>query len=411
MTTVRIGLVGKTNTGKTTFFNSATTQNSEISNYSFTTKTPNTGIGHAATLCVHKELGLKQDNPKNSSCVDGWRNIPIEIIDLPGLIKGAWEGRGLGNQFLSIAAQSDALLHIVDASGSVDADGRITSPGKGDPIADIADIEDELAMWYLKLLENSFEKIVRITKSSPMADFAQIVSEQMRNIGVTRSHVVQVLNTLKLYEDAEAWSEDQRREFAWSLREVSKPTLIVANKMDVPESAKNFDKIRESYHDMIVVPCSAESELTLRRAEQSGVIKYIPGEERFDITKDAKLNEKQNQALEHISKAILGEYLRTGVQFALNVAVFKLLRMNTVYPVSDPAKFSDNSGNVLPDVHLMSSGSTVKDLAGSIHSDLARGLIYAVDVRTGLRLPVEYQLKDRDVLSIVSATKKVETNK
>jgi len=411
LATVKIGLIGKTNTGKTTFYNSATTQGAEISNYPFTTKSPNTGVGHAATLCVHRELGVKQDSPKNSSCIDGWRIIPIEIIDLPGLIKGAWEGRGLGNQFLSVAAQSDALLHVVDASGSIDAEGKITSPGDGDPVADIADIEDELGMWYLKLFENSFDKIVRIQKTSPMTDFAQTISEQMHNIGVKRSHVVEVLNKLKLYEDIESWSNDQKQDFAWNLREVSKPTLIVANKMDVPEAAKNFSKIRESYHDMIVVPASAESELTLRRAEQSGVIKYLPGEERFDIVKGAKLSEKQNWALEHINKAILGEYLRTGVQFALNVAVFKLLRMNAVYPVSDPAKFSDNSGNILPDVHLMPTGSTVTDLASSIHSDLARGLIYAVDARTGLRLPVDYQLKDRDVLSIVSATKKFETRK
>ncbi|HVB12253.1 MAG TPA: TGS domain-containing protein, partial [Nitrososphaerales archaeon] len=251
----------------------------------------------------------------------------------------------------------------------------------------------------------------RIQKTSPMTDFAQTISEQMHNIGVKRSHVVEVLNKLKLYEDIESWSSSQKQDFAWNLREVSKPTLIVANKMDVPEATKNFAKIRESYHDMIVVPASAESELTLRRAEQSGVIKYLPGEERFDIVKGAKLSEKQNWALEHINKAILGEYLRTGVQFALNVAVFKLLRMNAVYPVSDPAKFSDNSGNILPDVHLMPTGSTVTDLASSIHSDLARGLIYAVDARTGLRLPVDYQLKDRDVLSIVSATKKFETRK
>jgi hypothetical protein len=181
--------------------------------------------------------------------------------------------------------------------------------------------------------------------------------------------------------------------------------------MDVPEATKNFEKIRESYHDMIVVPASAESELTLRRAEQSGAIRYLSGEERFDLVKDAKLTDKQQWALSHISKAILGEYMRTGVQFALNVAVFKLLRMNAVYPVSDPTKFSDNAGNILPDVFLMQSGSTVTDLAHSIHSDLARGLIYAVDARTGLRLPVDYQLKDRDVLSIVSATKKSENRK
>ncbi|MCL4519133.1 MAG: YchF-related putative GTPase [Thaumarchaeota archaeon] len=412
MPTVRIGLIGKTNTGKTTFFNSATSQTAEISNYPFTTKTPNAAIGHAAALCVHKELGLKVDNPRGSACIDGWRMVPIEIIDLPGLVRGAAEGRGLGNQFLTVAAQSDVLLHIVDASGSIDVDGKISNPGAGDPVADIADIEEELALWYLMLFENSFEKIVRTMKSKPTPDFAQTVTDQLLGVGVRREHVATVLQRINLFdENVENWSEDQKREFAWSLREESKPTLIVANKMDVPESTKNFHKIRDAYRDRIIVPCSAESELTLRRAEQSGVIKYFPGEERFDIVKGAKLTEKQSWALAHINEAILGEYLRTGVQFAINVAVFKLLRMNAVYPVSDPARYSDRSGNILPDVFLMSSGSTVADLAQSIHTDLAKGLIYAVDARTGLRLPADYQLKDRDVLSIVSAMKKVEARK
>ena len=407
MPSIRIGLIGKTNTGKTTFFNSATTQSAEISNYPFATKTPNSGVGHAATLCVHKELGVKEDNPRNSACVDGWRLVPVEIIDLPGLIKGAWTGKGLGNQFLSVAAQSDALLHIVDASGSIDADGKIASSGAGDPVADIEDIEEELAMWYVKLFESSSEKITRILKTSPRADFAETVSDQMHGVGVRRSHVVEVLKKMKVIgEDVEGWTDDERREFAWSLREVSKPTLIVANKMDIPDATKNFEKIRESHQDTIVVPCSAESELTLRRAESCGVIRYHPGEERFDIVKGAKLNEKQSSALSHITKAILGEYLHTGVQFAINVAVFKLLRMNAVYPVSDASKFSDGSGNILPDVFLMPSGSSVSDLAASVHSDLARGLLYAVDARTGLRLPADYQLKDRDVLSIVSASKR-----
>ena len=412
MPTVRIGLIGKTNTGKTTFFNAATSQNAEMSNYPFTTKAPNSGIGLAATICVHKELGMKSDMPRNSVCVDGWRQIPIEIIDLPGLIEGAWEGRGLGNQFLTIAAQSDALIHVVDASGSIDADGKIARPGIGDPLADIEDIEEELAMWYLKLFENSYDKMVRLMKSSPATDFSEIYAELMHGVGVTRANVLEALKKKKLFgEEVESWTDDQRREFVWSLREISKPTLIVANKMDVPAAAKNFEKIRESYHDMIVVPSSAESELTLRRAEQSGVIKYFPGEERFDIVKGAKLSEKQEWALAHINKAILGEYLRTGVQFALNVAVFKLLRMNAVYPVFDATKFSDKKGNILPDVLLMPSGSTVTDLAMSVHSDLARGLIYAVDARTGLRLPIDYNLKDRDVLSIVSASKKVDSKK
>jgi ribosome-binding ATPase YchF (GTP1/OBG family) len=412
MPMVRIGLIGKTNTGKTTFFNAATLQSAEVSNYPFTTKTPNSAIANAVTICVHKELGLPSDNPKNSSCVDGWRMIPIEIIDLPGLIKGAWEGRGLGNQFLSVAAQSDALLHVVDASGSIDAEGKITSPGAGDPVADIADIEQELAMWYLKLIENNLDKIVRSIKSSKATDFSGELSEIMHGVGVRREHVVETLRKLRLEgEDAGSWTSQQRTDFAWTLREISKPTLIVANKIDVPEAAKNFSRIREAYSDMIVVPASAESELTLRKAEQSGLIKYFPGEERFDIVRGAVLNEKQKWALSHISKAILGEYLRTGVQFALNVAVFKLLRMNSVYPVSDPTKFADGSGNILPDVYLLPAGSSVQDLARSIHSDLARGLLYAVDARSGIRLPVDYQLKDRDVLSIVSTFKRQEGKK
>ncbi|MHB1908752.1 MAG: YchF-related putative GTPase [Nitrososphaerales archaeon] len=407
MPILRIGLIGKTNTGKTTFFDAATLQSAEISNYPFTTKSPNTGLAQAATLCVHRELGLKQDDPRNSRCVDGWRMIPVEIIDLPGLIKGASEGKGLGNQFLSVASQSDALLHIVDASGSIEYDGKIASPGVGDPVADVEDIEEELAMWYLHLFENNVDKAARLQKAITGPDFASSLAESMHGIGVRREHIVESMRRKKLYaEDVENWTETQRRDFAWTLREVSKPTLIVANKMDVPEASKNFSKIRESYSDMIVVPASAESELTLRRAEQTGAIKYSSSEERFEVIKGTKLNQKQQDALSHISKTILGEYLRTGVQFAINVAVFKLLRMNSVYPVSDVSKFSDSSGKVLPDVFLMAEGATVSDLASSIHSDLAKGLIYAIDARTGLRLPVEYQVKDRDVLSIVSASRK-----
>jgi ribosome-binding ATPase len=405
---VRIGLIGKTNAGKTTFFNAATLQSAEMSNYPFTTKTPNAGAGQAATLCVHRELGLREDNPKNSSCVEGWRMIPLEIVDLPGLIKGASEGRGLGNQFLSVASQSDVLLHVIDASGSIDAEGKIASPGVGDPVADVEDIEQELAMWYLHLFKNNLEKIARLQKTRPGTDFADSLSESMHGIGVTRDHVNQALKRNNLYgEDVESWSDNQNLDFAWALREISKPTLIVANKMDVPESSKNFLRVRESFRDIIVVPASAESELTLRRAEQTGVIKYSPADERFEIVKGAQLNSRQQQALAHITKTILGEYLRTGVQFAINVAVFKLLRMNTIYPVSDLSKFADKSGNVLPDVFLMRDGSTVAELASYVHSDLAKGLLYGIDARTGIRLPVEYQLKDRDVLSIVSASKKV----
>ena len=401
---IKIGLIGKTNTGKTTFFNSATLLSADVSNYPFTTKKPALGNAHTITHCVHKEFKL-QDNPKNSDCIDGWRFIPVELVDLPGLIKGAWEGKGLGNQFLTIAAQSDALLHIVDASGSIDASGKIAEPGTGDPVADVADIEEELVMWYLKLLEANRDKISR-TISSGMNTIAAI-TEVFRGIGVKEDHVRLALAQNNLTETIfDKFGIQESKDFCWSLREISKPTLIVANKVDLPTATENFKRLHEEYRDVIIIPASADAELTLRRAESKGIIRYIPGDERFEINDQTKLNDKQKWALNFIRKDILGEYMRTGVQFAINVAVFKLLKMNAVYPVADIQKLSDKHGNVLPDVYLLRSGSTVEDLAKEIHTELAKGVIYALDGRDGIRLPVNYQLKDRDVLSIVSARTK-----
>ena len=401
---IKIGLIGKTNTGKTTFFNSATLDTAEISNYPFTTKQPNIGNANAITICVHKEFRV-QDSPKNSRCIDGWRFIPVDLVDLPGLIKGAWEGKGLGNQFLSVAAQSDALLHIVDASGSIDASGKIAEPGTGDPVADIGDVEEELVMWYLKLLEGNHDKISRAVNSG--IDTINAITDVFRGIGVREEHVKFALENNKLsgirFDD---FDPQRSKDFCWSLRDISKPTLIVANKVDLPSASENFRRIREQYKDMIVVPSSADAELTLRRAESRGLIYYIAGDERFEIKDQAGLNDKQKWALNFIRKDILGEYMRTGVQFAINVAVFKLLGMNAIYPVADASKLSDKYGNILPDVYLMKSGSTVEDLARDIHSELAKGLLYAQDIRNGLRLPTNYRLKDRDVVSIISTKKK-----
>ena len=402
---IRIGLIGKTNAGKTTLFNSMTLQTAEISNYPFTTKSPNEGIAHAVTLCVHKEFGL-QDNPKNSLCENGWRFIPIEVTDLPGLIKGAWMGKGLGNQFLSVAAQSDALLHVVDASGSVDKDGRITEAGTGDPLADVGDVELELVLWYTKLFSGNVGKISKLAKQTG-SDLPTAVADVVHGVGVKKEHVVHALKESLLEgKDVDDWNDKETQNFCWILRDTSKPTLIIANKMDLPNAAENFQKLREQYKDLIVVPTSGEAELSLRKAEQKGLIKYVPGEERFDVVKPQELSDAQRTALAYIRRKVFGEYLRTGVQFALSITVFKLLKMNAVYPVADPVKLTDKGGNVLPDVYLLPTGSTLDDLARTIHTDLHKGLLYAVDVRTGIHLPTDYVLRDRDVLSIVSTSRR-----
>ena len=401
---IKIGLIGKTNTGKTTFFNSATLSSEEISSYPFTTKSPVSGVAHAISLCVHPEFKI-QDNPNNSKCLDGWRYIPIELIDLPGLIKDAWKGKGLGNQFLSIAAQSDALLHVVDASGGIDSSGKITEVGTGDPVSDFADIEEELVMWYHKILEGNRDKISKLIETG--TDIVDAITDLYRGIGVNKIHVKDTLLKTDLEEkNFNDFDMIDSKKFTSHLRKISKPTLIVANKVDVEGADKNFDRLRERYNDSIVIPVSGDSEFSLRRAEQKGLIKYSPGSEQFEIIRSDELNEKQINALDFIKKGIMGEYMRTGVQFAINVAVFKLLKMNSIYPVADEKNLSDKKGRVLPDLILLKDGATITDLAREIHSDLTKGLLYGKDLRYKLRLPVDYQLRDRDVVSLVSAVQK-----
>lgn len=401
---IKIGLIGKTNTGKTTFFNSATLSSEEISSYPFTTKKPVSGTAHAITLCVHPEFKI-QDNPNNSKCVEGWRYIPIELIDLPGLIKGAWKGKGLGNQFLSIAAQSDALLHVVDASGGIDSTGKISEVGTGDPISDFADIEEELIMWYHKILEGNRDKVSKLIRTG--SNILDALTDLYRGIGVNKTHVKEALLAARLEDkDFDDFDIVDSKKFVSYLRKISKPTLIVANKIDVEGADKNFARLRERYNDSIVIPVSGDSEFSLRRAEQKGLIKYSPGSEQFEIIKSDELNEKQTNALNFIQKGIMGEYMRTGVQFAINVAVFKLLKMNSIYPVADEKNLSDKKGRILPDLILLKDGATINDLAKEIHSDLTKGLLYGKDLRYNLRLPIDYQLRDRDVVSLISAAKK-----
>ena len=400
---LKIGLIGKTNTGKTTFFNAATLQSAEVSNYPFTTKKPNLGQAQVKTICVCRELGVK-DNPRNSTCIDGSRFIPIELIDLPGLIKGSWEGKGLGTQFLSVASQADALIHITDASGSVDAEGKISRPGMGNPIADVYDIEEEVVRWFAKSIEKTIRKVGKPTKTESAIDRA--FAQDLAGMKITPAHIARALEASKLTDkDLVQWKREEVRDFAKNVREISKPTLILANKMDLAPGEKNYERLIKEFGQAFVIPASSDAELALRRAEQSGYVEYVPGEEAFKVKDRSKLTLDQKEALAYVEQRVFSRWIQTGVQFALNTTVFKLLGMNVVYPVEDEGKFSDGKGNVLPDTFLVPYNASVVDLAGQIHSDLAKTMIYAVDARTKIRLPTDYKLRDRDVVKIVAAAK------
>jgi len=398
-----LGIVGKPNTGKSTFFCAATLAPAEIANYPFTTIKPNRGVGYVRTPCVHEEFNVK-DNPLNSICLDGVRLIPVEFIDCAGLVPDAWQGRGLGNQFLDEIRKADALIHIVDASGGTDCEGRLCKPGEHDPLEDVRFLEHEITMWMASILKRDWPKIAR-TVESELSDLYAMLEERLSGLAIRRGHIFEAIRKVGLNADKPtAWSEEDFLRFVDTLRQIAKPMLIVANKIDIPVAEENLERLKKLNY--VVVPCCSEAELALRRAAEKQLIDYRPGDCNFKIAKPEKLTESQIKALETIREKILLKLGSTGVQEAINMAYFKLLNMITVYPVEDLEHLSDHNGRVLPDAYLVPYGTTARQLAYIIHTELGEGFIYAVEARERKRVGEDYILKDRDVLSIASAKKR-----
>jgi ribosome-binding ATPase YchF (GTP1/OBG family) len=148
---------------------------------------------------------------------------------------------------------------------------------------------------------------------------------------------------------------------------ITKPMLIAANKADKPNSKENIEKIKQTFPDALVIPCSSDSELSLRQAANHGLIDYTQGLSSFNIHLD-RVNEKQKIALESIQKNVLDVYGSTGVQEVLDKSVFDLLGYISVFPAG--SKLADSKGNVLPDCFLLPSGSTALDFAYYLHTDI-----------------------------------------
>ncbi len=386
---IEIGIAGKPNAGKSTFFKSATLVDVAIANYPFTTIEPNVGIAYVRVKCVCRELGINC-----GKCIDGWRFIPIKLIDVAGLVPDAHKGRGLGNEFLDNLRQAEAIIHVVDASGSTDEEGNEIGIGEHDPVKDVEFLYKELDMWLYGILKRNWDKIARrihLEKRDP----AKFITEQLAGLGFKEWMVKSALK--EIGKGVLEFSDEDLLKFAVELRKRRMKMVIVANKADKApdELVKRLLSLNE-----IVIPASAFYELILRTASKNGYIKYLPGDEDFEVLKP--LNEKQKKVLDAV-RAFMKKYGGTGVQKAINTVVFDLLGYIVVYPVEDENKFTDTKGNVLPDAFLVKKGTTARDLAYMIHTDIGESFIYAVDAKRKVRVGEDYELQHNDVIKIVSA--------
>lgn len=391
---MEVGLVGKPNVGKSTFFSAATLAPAQIADYPFTTIEPNRGIAYVRVRCPHLDLG-KACNPVHGGCEDGTRLVPVEMLDVAGLVPKAHEGRGLGNKFLDDLRQAAALVHIVDASGRTDFEGNAARDGH-DPVEDVRFLEEELAYWIAGILARDYEKNARraVLQGIPIE---RMIQERLAGLGLTEIQIGLAAKEAGL-PPINA-SVDALVPLARAIRRRGKPMLLAANKADLaPE--ENLRRLRElpGYE---VVPTAAEYELALRRAAKARLVDYLPGASSFTVRDGAKLTDAQAKALEKV-RAFLATSGSTGVQPCIEQVVFKLLDRIVVYPVEDETRWTDKKGNVLPDAFLVPRGSTAKDLATRVHTDFGKHFIRAIDGRTKMVVGADHPLKDGDVVKIVA---------
>lgn len=391
-----IGVLGRPNVGKSTFFKAATLADVLIAPYPFATIKPNTGIAYVKIEDLAPEFG-KISNPREGY-VKGekgkWRFVPFELMDVAGLVEGASEGKGLGNEFLADLSAADAFIHVVDMSGEFDGGGKPTEgyyPGN-----DIRMIERELDLWYVGILNKVWKTFARAVEMQH-SKFADSVAKQFSGLKVTPDDVKHVVLKMNVnVEKPTQWTGEQVFEFARALRRYTKPMIIAANKVDRPNGPANFEKVKAEF-DYPMIPCFADGELSLRQADKAGLIEYIPGDKTFKMGE--KLNDKQKEALTKIHE-VMEKYGSTGVQEVLNNVVFELVGMIAVFPAG--AKLADSKGNVLPDCYLMKKGSTALDFAFRLHTDIGNNFVKAVDIRTKKGVGKDHVIQHRDGLEILT---------
>lgn len=395
-----IGIVGAPNKGKTTFFKSLTLMDAETANYPFTTIEPNKGIGFVRNKCVDTFFNV-QCMPRTGYCKEHIRYLPVDLIDVAGLVPGASQGRGLGNKFLTDLIQADALVQVIDISGSTDTEGKSSKPGTFDPSLEIKFLVEEIEKWLFDVFKRNFLKIGTSQRVKKLKTIRVLEEYLYATLKSKEEDIFLALKENNLLEkNLSDWTDEELFSFTKKIRFLSKPIIIAANKVDLPFSDQNLEKLKKEFPGLTIIPCCAESEFALKAADKAKIIEYLPGSNNFKILKE-DLPEKQKRALEFIKKNILEKYGSTGVQEIIDSVVFEVLKYIAIYPGGTKG-LADKEGNVLPDCFLMPPGSKAIDFAFRLHTDFGKNFIKAIDVKTKMLLGKDHLLKNNDCIEIVS---------
>ncbi|OAK95443.1 P-loop containing nucleoside triphosphate hydrolase protein [Phaeosphaeriaceae sp. SRC1lsM3a] len=376
-----IGLVGKPSSGKSTTLNSLTDATSKVGNFPFTTIDPQRAIGYLQIECACARMKVSERcKPNYGSCIDGRRSVPIELLDVAGLVPGAHMGKGLGNRFLDDLRHADALVHVVDVSGTTDAEGKAT---RGyDPSQDIVWLRSEIVRWIQGNLMEKWGSIKR-RHVAVKATAVETLQNQFSGYGSTSAVVARCLDKLGLKEPLQDWDNDTIERVVNAFTDEKFPTVIALNKIDHPDADKNIAKIAKMQDPQSIVLCSAISEVFLRKLAKQGFVKYTEGSEFVDTREDLieqgdptggnlkPLDEKLTTRIENLKDMVLYRFGSTGVVQVLSRAA-ELLGLVPVFPVRNIHTFTSGSSSstaVFRDCVLVNKGSTVGDVYRKVMGD------------------------------------------
>ncbi|KAF2689146.1 P-loop containing nucleoside triphosphate hydrolase protein [Lentithecium fluviatile CBS 122367] len=376
-----IGLVGKPSSGKSTTLNSLTDATSKVGNFPFTTIDPQRAIGYLQIECACKRVGVSERcKPNYGSCVNGRRSVPIELLDVAGLVPGAHMGKGLGNRFLDDLRHADALVHVVDVSGTTDAEGKAT---RGyDPSQDIVWLRSEIVRWIQGNLMDKWGSIKR-RHVAIKATTVETLQNQFSGYGSTAAVVARCLDRLALKQPLQDWTDDTIERVVNAFTDEKFPTIIALNKIDHPDADKNIAKIAKMYDPKTLVLTSAISEVFLRKLAKQGFIRYTEGSEFVDTREDLieagnpdggglkPLDDKLATRIENLKDMVLYRFGSTGVVQVLSRAA-ELLGLVPVFPVRNIHSFTSGSASstaAFRDCVLVKKGSTVGDVYRKVMGD------------------------------------------
>ena len=359
-------------------------------NFPFTTIKPNTGICYSPMDCPCKKYNkMDQCQPRYGRCEQGIRYLPIKILDVAGLVPGASTGEGLGNQFLDDLRTAQSLIHVVDVSGTTDACGKETVGY--DPINDIDWLKFEIHNWIYSNLQKKWGSIVR-RHIAVKASTAETLQNQFSGYGSNISLVNRFLSKMKKKTPLNEWSEDDIHECVDAFLDERFPMIIALNKIDLPDSDKNIDRICRKYDPSKIVLISALSELFLKKLSSQGFIHYKLGTDEIELAQDQSphaqdklkpMDDKTLARLEKVQDLVLFRYWTTGTQECVKKAVDSL-GLIPVFPVRNIHNFtsasSGRSSGVFRDCLFVRPGTTVKAFAEMVHPDLYKYYQYAETV-------------------------------